>query len=106
MNNSGKNIAKEEALAVKVMESLRGQGQGDETGKKGKGVNYSTQLNLNGSSTVNREENKRELSCGDSLFSLDSFNGNTHLTFQSCTCEFFQPSSRMHEIKLLKSDKK
>ena len=38
---------------------------GDETSKKGKGVNYSTQLNLNGSSTVNREENKRELNCGD-----------------------------------------
>ena len=28
-------------------------------------MNYSTQLNLNGSSTVNREENKRELNCGD-----------------------------------------
>ena len=46
-----------------------------------------------------------------SLFSLDFFlkkkkkNGNTHLTFQSCTCEFFSPSSMMYEIKLLKSDK-
>ena len=38
---------------------------GDETGKKGKGVNYSTQLNLNGSSRVNTKENKRELYSGD-----------------------------------------
>ena len=64
MNNSNKNIAKEEALAESngKFERVRSR---DETGKKGKGVNYSTQLNHNGSSTVNREENKRELNCGD-----------------------------------------
>ena len=31
---------------------------GGETGKKGKGVNYSTQPNHHSSSNVNREENK------------------------------------------------
>ena len=32
---------------------------GGETGNKGKGVNHSRQLNHNGSSMVNEEENKR-----------------------------------------------
>ena len=75
-------------------------------------MNYSTQLNLNDSSRVNREEIKRELYCGDFPLLIRFFlkkkkkNGNTHLTFQCCTCEFFSPSSMMYEIKLLKSDKK
>ena len=60
---------------------------------------YSTQLNHNGSSRVNKEENKG----GNCImvFSLSSLDfvvkRNIHLTSQHCTCEFFLPCSMKYE---------